>query len=266
MLQSPNGYRQPAFNIPQIIVTLLMILWALHLVRSLVLSQADGFQLLLQMSFIPARYFTDLRGVLGGTGALLWSPFTYSLLHADFTHLMINSLWMLVFGSAVARRFGVPRFLALSALAAAGGAVLHLVSYPNDVVPLVGASAAIAGQMSAAVRFVFQPGGPMFGGNRSASAWFMPAPPLKELFQNRMVLLFVGIWFVLNFVTGVGTFSAGGGGSSIAWQAHVGGFLVGLLLFPYLDPVGGGPTKPVARKPKNLSKFKVIEGDRRGDK
>lgn len=263
MLQPPNGSRQPAFNVPQVILTLLMVLWAVHLVRTLVLADADAFQILLQMSFIPARYFADLGDLLGGTGALLWSPFTYSLLHADFTHLVINSLWMLVFGSAVARRFGVLRFLALSALAAAGGAILHLVSYPNDVVPLVGASAAIAGQMSAAVRFVFEPGGPMIGGNRSASAWFLPAPALKDLFQNRMVLLFVGIWFALNFITGVGTFSAGGGGSSIAWQAHVGGFLVGLFVFPYLDPVGGGPTKPVARKPKNLSKFKVIEGDRR---
>lgn len=263
MLQQSPGFRQPAFNVPQLILILLLVLWAIHILRVLVLSQESDFAILLQMSFIPARYFVDASGLPGGQGAWLWSPFTYSLLHADFSHLIINSLWMLVFGSAVVRRFGTARFLAISALAAAGGAVLHMISYPTDVVPLVGASAAISGQMAAAVRFVFQPGGPMIGGNRSSTAWFLPAPPLRELFKNQMVLVFIGIWFVLNLVTGVGTFSAGGGGSSIAWQAHVGGFLIGFFLFPYFDPVGGGPSKPVAKKPRDLSKFRVIEGDRR---
>ena len=261
---SPQG-RQPAFNVPQIILIILALLISIHVIRSLVLPERTDFDVLLKLSFIPARYFGNADVIPGGMGAMAWSPITYSLLHANFQHLIINCLWLLVFGSAVARRFGTERFVLLSAAAAAGGALLHLISYPNDIVPLVGASAAISGHTAAAARFVFEPGGPM-GPMRHPGAWYNPAPPLRLLMRNRMVLFFVGIWFALNLLTGLGSFAVEGGGSTIAWQAHVGGFLVGLFLFPYLDPVGGsGPKPPVAKRDPNLSKFKVIQGDREED-
>ena len=60
---------------------------------------------------IPARC-SD--GILpGGAGAEIWTFFTYALLHADWMHLGFNAVWLLAFGSPVARRFGMPRFLAV---------------------------------------------------------------------------------------------------------------------------------------------------------
>ncbi len=63
---------------------------------------------------------------------------------------------------------------------------------------------------------------------------------LADIVRNRQVLIFLGVWFVANyvfaFVQPVGVTDA-----SIAWEAHIGGFLVGLALFPLLDPL---PTRP----------------------
>jgi membrane associated rhomboid family serine protease len=52
------------------------------------------------------------------------------------------------------------------------------------------------------------------------------------------VLIFLGVWFVVNLGFGLGTLPGDFGGGSIAWQAHIGGFIAGLLLFPLFDPVG----------------------------
>jgi len=51
------------------------------------------------------------------------------------------------------------------------------------------------------------------------------------------VLGFLGIWFGVNIIFGVGSIAIGGDGASVAWQAHIGGFFAGLLLFSLFDPV-----------------------------
>ncbi len=70
-----------------------------------------------------------LGGVLpGGFGADVWTFVTYSLLHGSWMHLGVNGVWLLAFGSAVARRFGVLRFLSFFAVTAAAGAAMHLLT------------------------------------------------------------------------------------------------------------------------------------------
>ncbi len=80
-------------------------------------------EFLLTFAFIPSRYDTSvvLGGVLpGGFGAQLWTFVTYALIHADWTHYGVNAVWLLPFGSAVARRFGALRFLLFFAATACG--------------------------------------------------------------------------------------------------------------------------------------------------
>jgi membrane associated rhomboid family serine protease len=167
----------------------------------------------------------------------VWTFVTYGLLHGSWIHLITNAVWMVAFGSAVARRFGAARFWIFSAAAAAGGAALHLLLHYGDPVPVVGASAAIAGQMAAAARFVFDAGGPLRLRHPSLgdAPYKRPARSLMETFQNRTALIFIVLWFVINLAVGLGSSTAGG--MSIAWEAHVGGFLVGLLTFRFFDPV-----------------------------
>jgi membrane associated rhomboid family serine protease len=127
-------------------------------------------------------------------------------------------------------------------VAAIGGSLGHLATQPGAVLPMVGASAAVSGAMAAALRFAFQPGAPL-GIYRldERNAYLLPALPLRDVLAERRALAFVIIWFVLNLASGLAAPELGLVDSSIAWQAHIGGFLAGLLAFPLLDPVPRGP-------------------------
>lgn len=227
--------REPAVTLPGAVVAMLVIIVLVHLARAQLTGRQD-LSILLLFAFNPARY-VDLYGVFpGGVAADVWTVFTYALLHGSWAHLLTNAIWLVAFGSAVARRFGALRFWLLSAAAAAGGAALHLAVHWSDFAPVVGASAAIAGLMAAAARFVFDIGGPMaLRRVASDAAYRRPARSLTDTLANRTALAFIVVFFAVNVAVGVGGSAAGG--SSVAWQAHLGGFLVGLLAFRLFDPV-----------------------------
>ena len=91
-----------------------------------------------------------------GAGAKVWTFVTYSLLHANVTHLGFNVLWLLPFG---ARRFGALRFfLFMAAMTAVAGALAHLGTHEHAVAPMIGASASVSGTMAAAIRVAFVKG------------------------------------------------------------------------------------------------------------
>jgi membrane associated rhomboid family serine protease len=231
--------RQPVFNIPDVVVFLIAILVAIHFIRENVLSDQIDNEILLLFAFIPAR-ITDpglLAGFLpGGEAATIWSFLTYAGLHADWGHVGINCLGLAAFGSPVARRFGAGRFLLFSAVGAVAGAILHLAIHSDDITPLVGASAAISAHMGGASRFAFARGGPLRGGG-DLEAYRRPAQPLVALLQDSRVVMFVAVWFGVNLVFGLMGSNSGLASGAIAWEAHVGGFIAGLLLFPLFDPI-----------------------------
>lgn len=232
---------EPLFNFPTVIAVLIAAFGVVHAVRELLITPAQDIEFLLQFAFIPARYAIDslLYPTLpGGVGAEIWTFVTYAFIHGDMTHLVINIIWLLPFGTAVARRFGTGRFLAFFAATAAGGALVHLISHQGELLPMIGSSAAISGFMAAAMRFVFQAGGPL-GVLRSTEphSYLVPAVPLRDAMQDPRILAFLGVWFGLNILFGLGSVSLLGVTQPVAWQAHIGGFLAGLLLFPFFDPV-----------------------------
>jgi membrane associated rhomboid family serine protease len=234
--------REPMLNVPAVVVVLLAVLGLVHGVREWVLSPAVDRLLVWSMAFVPARYdagvLTD--GILpGGRGAEFWSFLSYALLHADWMHLGFNAVWLLAFASPVARRFGILRFLAFLAVTVAAGALAYLLAHAGALAPMIGASAGISGMMGAGARFAFEPGGPLdrWHGER-ADADRVPAAPLLVALRNPRVLTFVGVWFGLNLLFGLGSVPfVTGDNQSIAWEAHVGGFVAGLLLFSLFDPV-----------------------------
>jgi membrane associated rhomboid family serine protease len=236
--------REPIFNVPRIVIALLAAFVLIHLLRTYVLSEDQDVQLLLTFAFIPVRYDGSVlsQGWPGGVAGDVWTFVTYSFIHANWMHLGVNAIWFLPFGSAVARRFGAWRFLAFYAVAAAAGAALHLATHHGEQYPMIGASAAISGTMAAAMRFAFQRGGPL-GMFRpyDEQAYRVQALPLLGVFRDARVLLFVVVWFGINILFGAGSFPTLTGGESVAWQAHVGGFLAGLFLFSWFDPV---PVRP----------------------
>lgn len=134
----------------------------------------------------------------------------YSLvLHGGLIHLLFNmwSLW--IFGNNVEDAFGHLAYLLLYGVAGIVGSLAHVVLNPTSAVPLIGASGAIAGVMGAYLV--------LFPRSRIISI----IPPLW-FFQFRVpATVFLGFWFLGQFFVG---------DASIAWEAHVGGFVVGSLV------------------------------------
>ena len=217
-----NGDGGPMINAPAVVVWLIGAFLAVHLVVQFA-GESTANRIIMTLAFIPLRFLEGGDALPGGAVARLTSFVTYAFLHVDWMHLAINSFWMLAFGSVAARRLGAVRFLAFSAVAAAVAATFSLMMNWGQQMVLVGASGAIAGQMAIAVRLIFAHGGTL----RSAMARDVsqtPPEPLVRLFSNRSAVVFLVVWL------GVDMLSASSGlltEGKIAWEAHLGGFLVG---------------------------------------
>lgn len=230
--------REPILNVPAVIVAVLAILVAIHVARVFFLSPDADLEVLVLFAFIPGRYSGQLAGTLpGGLAADIWSFFTYALLHGSSTHLGLNGIWLLAFGSPLARRFGAVRFIAFFLVTAAAGACAHLLVHRGQLVPVIGASAVVSGTMAAAIRFAFQRGGPLAAWRGERASYNVPAAPLSVALRDRRIVLFLLVWFGLNLLFGLGSWSLTGAEQPVAWEAHIGGFLAGLLLFALFDPV-----------------------------
>lgn len=237
--------REPVFNLPPVMLGLVAALCFIHAMLAFVLSPDTGEMILELFAFDPLRYHATVPAELappGGVGAAIWTFVTYAFFHANMMHLVFNLIWLVAFGTPVARRFGAGRFLAFFALTAAAGAFAHLVTHWGENVPTIGASASVLGMMAAAMRFVFQPGGPL-GLLRlgEAETYRVSAKPLGAMLRDRRMLLFIFVWFAFNALSGLRFFSMPGMEESVAWQAHVGGFVAGLLAFTLFDPVRDAP-------------------------
>jgi membrane associated rhomboid family serine protease len=233
-----DSTREPMFNIPAPVMAAIALLGLVHVALTFVLSDEDARQFLLLLSFIPARYGPAGDALPGGFPAGIWSFVSYALIHADLSHLILNSIWLLAFGTPVARRFGSLRFTAFLALTAAAGGVAHLITHAGEMVPVIGASAAVSGTMAAATRFAFEPGGPLGPGReRAEHPDRIPAPSLFASLRNPRALTFMLVWFGLNALFGLAGLSLSAIERNVAWEAHIGGFVAGLIAFSAFDPV-----------------------------
>ncbi len=231
--------REPILTLPGALTAYIALLAVIHLVRMLLPVDIDD--LVIEMfGFIPKRYDSTLLDVAfpGGSGAKVWTFVTYSLLHANLSHIGFNVLWLLPFGSALARRFGAVRFFVFMAVTAVAGALAHLVTHEHAVAPMIGASASVSGTMAAAIRFAFVRGSFLsFSRGDADAAARVPALSLTRALRDGRVLAFLAVWFGVNIIFGIGSISIGAEGGSVAWQAHIGGFFAGLLLFSLFDPI-----------------------------
>jgi membrane associated rhomboid family serine protease len=92
--------------------------------------------------------------------------------------------------------------------------------------------------MAAAIRFAFVRGSFLsFSRTDADTAAKVPALPLSRALRDGRVLAFLAVWFGVNIIFGIGSIGIGTEGATVAWQAHIGGFFAGLLLFSLFDPV-----------------------------
>ena len=189
------------------------------------LDGTDAAHDLVESTTITARGDLSAGGVnlLDGFFLLL-TPLTAMFLHGGWLHLIGNMLFLWVFGDNVEDRLGRWRFALFYGLCGYLAAAAHIWIDSSDLVPMIGASGAIAGVLGAYLllfpRAVVQVLVPLF----LFIPLVVPAP------------LMIGIWFLMNLISGVGAIvqtSAGSGGT--AWFAHLGGFAAGMLLiYPLL--------------------------------
>ncbi|SMC52689.1 Membrane associated serine protease, rhomboid family [Fulvimarina manganoxydans] len=216
----------PAFNVPSVVLVFIAALVAVHLFRVMVAGPTIEGWMILNLSFIPGCY-SDLAEIctVRAPGADLWTPASYTLLHGDAMHIGLNSLWLLVFGTPVARRLGAQRFLVFSIAGSVAGAALFFVINPTLLQPVIGASGAVSAMMGGASRFALSRGD-RFSMMRAYR--HQPLTPIASALSDRTVLVFVIVFFATNLL-----FSAGMGGAfgegSVAWEAHLGGFVFGFL-------------------------------------
>lgn len=227
---------QPIFNSPPVVTWMIAIMAGIWLLQ-LILPSALIDPVTFFFSFIPARLSYDFPS---GVPVLLLGSLTYQFLHADFTHMALNSVWMLIFGTIVARRIELRSFIAFFIVCGVVGAAVHLLIAPGSHIPVVGASGAISGLMGAAGRFALFP--PQGGLHLSMDASHAPVVPLSD----RRLQAFAGVWIAINLVFGLGSgLGSGSSGQLIAWDIHIAGLIAGLVLFPRFDawrtpPKGGG--------------------------
>ncbi len=220
MALTSDPRNQPALRVPAATIWMIVALAVAHVARLLApAGMAD--EIILNYGFIPARYSASYLALHHANPGTLFEqavPFvSYIFLHADFAHLAINSVWLLAFGSIVAKRLGAKLFFALFFICGVAGAATHLAFNWGSAVPAIGASAAISGLMGVGFRLItFEP-------------WPAGQPAVAPLFSQR-ILVWSAVWVGINVLAGLTGFGAGVEVRLIAWQAHLGGYFAGLLL------------------------------------
>jgi len=193
--------RFPAVNLWLIIVNILSFIYQLSL-------GPGQERFILAHGFIPAAFS-------------LPALFTSMFIHGDLFHIAAN-LWMLwVFGDNVEDRMGHGRYLVFYLLCGVGAAMAQYFANPMAQVPMIGASGAISGVLGA--YFFLYP--------RARILTFVPIFIFFYLVEIP-AYFFIGFWFVMQFLQGTAQHLASGGAAEggVAWWAHVGGFLTGVLL------------------------------------
>ena len=194
----------PSRTTPYITVTIIVVN-ALVFVFELRLPLTDRARFIEVYGIVPASV---------GSLSLLTSMF----LHGGWLHFLGNMLYLWIFGDNVEDRVGHGRFIVFYLTCGLAATLAQVVSNPTSVVPIVGASGAITGVMGA--YFVLFP--------RSRVLTLLPLFIFWELIEIPAIL-FLGFWFLLQLLSGVGAVGAGQGVSGIAFWAHIAGFATGAV-------------------------------------
>ena len=190
--------REPILNVPAIVLAVLALLVAVHGGLALLSEQSDEY-LVWALAFIPARYIGFADQIPGGPIAAWTSFVTHQFVHGDMTHLLINSAWLLVFGSAVAKRIGAVRFAVFGLLCGIAGAALFGMIRWGEAVPMVGASGAISGLMAAGFRLLLPAIDNGDFDEMREEPRSVPLATLAECLRSRRVMFAVAAFVVVNF-------------------------------------------------------------------
>jgi membrane associated rhomboid family serine protease len=212
----------------------------------------DGF--IKTYGLVPARYSVPQISAYFSTGQQAIAFLTFMFLHGGFLHLLGNMWFLYIFGDNVEDRLGHLRYLIFYLVCGLASGISHLALNWHSQTPTIGASGAIAGVMGAYL--ILYP-----------KAKVLTLVPIFFFFQFLEIpaFLFLGVWFLFQFLSAAGTSAQMGG---IAWWAHIGGFMFGIIflkLFELLPETGAGKKFQGLTRKRSTPRLQVIRPADVGD-
>lgn len=215
-----------ARTFPYVNIALIVANVAIFIYYALALSEMEINSLLRDWGVIPAQLIDWLEAPSSGSIEELSTPITSMFLHGGWFHLIGNMIFLWVFGDNVEDALGHIRYLVFYLLGGIGAVALQVYIDQDGIIPMVGASGAIAAVL----------GGYLVLYPRATVSVLIPWLFFLGTFPVPALAL-IGLWFLLQLFNGVASIgTAVGVTSGIAYWAHVGGFLAGLLLIVAIRP------------------------------
>ena len=203
----------PAAVLALIACNMLVFLWTLSL------TPDELNAVLMQYALIPARYTDpEIARSVGLNPDNLWPLVTDAFLHGGWLHIILNLRFLWIFGPAMEARFGRLWFTALYLGGALTASVLHVVTHPGSIAPVLGASGAVAAVIAAYA--VIYPTERVI---TIMPIFFIP------LFIPVPAIFFAALWLAAQVVQGSSEIIRPGMAEGVAWWAHIGGFAFGAL-------------------------------------
>src|SRR5262245_44212382 len=203
----------PAITVGLVVVNVLVFLYELTVPQDQIEAFFNAYAL------VPCEYTSQCAVYPGTPVPLLITQFTSMFLHGGWDHLLGNMLFLVVFGIHVERSMGRLRFFLFYFTCGLGANALEIVTSAGSDVPGIGASGAIAGVLAGYLL--------MYPSSHIDSLipigrfyWFARVPAWT----------FIGLWFLYQLALSVVSFGDVSGGGGVAYSAHVGGFITGLIL------------------------------------
>jgi membrane associated rhomboid family serine protease len=212
----------PVTRTPYVVLILIAINTAAFLYQTW-LPDKEANRLAYMYGLVPLRYYNPLWAFFNHLSINNYWPFiTATFLHGGWFHIIINMWTLYIFGSSLEGRIGSFQFLIFYLCCAVASTTAHAFFNQSADVPVIGASGAIAGVIGAyAITFP-----------RASVLMIVPIIFVPLVF-NVPALAFGAAWFFIQLLQGVSDLLKPDVGDPIAWWAHIGGFLMGLVLLPF---------------------------------
>ncbi|MEM6812026.1 MAG: rhomboid family intramembrane serine protease [Pseudomonadota bacterium] len=197
----------PIINLPPLTKYMLLVFASIFITTEFIVPTAYQEWAFMNLGFVPGRFtgnfpFNFLQFI---------TPITHMMLHGSWLHLIMNSVMLLAFGSGIEKWLGSKNMLIIFVLSGLFGMGTHFVIYSSSIYPVVGASGGLSGLFAAALIMLQRQN---MGMNGRYGIW-----------------PFIFLWIGISVIFGM---MGGPDGSTIAWAAHIGGFLGGFLALKLL--------------------------------
>ena len=215
----------PSHSFPIVNWALILINSVLFMVEVFVFDSKQAESMIYQYGLIPDNIRLSGIGSIHKLRVSVFRPFfTNMFLHGGWGHLIANMWILFIFGDNVEDRMGKVKYFLFYILCGLIAGLTHFILHRNSVVPAIGASGAISGIMAAYM--VMFP--------KSTIISFVPIF-IIPLFLPVPAIIYIGIWFLVQLLSGTTSLMLSDSASGIAFWAHIGGFIGGLLLYRYFD-------------------------------